>query len=230
VTAALALATWYAAHGFDRRLPWRRADEPCERVALVEGLLAQTEARQVADCYEDVFLNVNTADDWLRLPLAERRARVAPLGLPRLKEMAVTSIAESCGGYSPESSVWPPPRCNAATLCKCDGIGPYTAGMLALLHGHEAAPVDCNVTRVGTRAAADGDAERWIACVIGDAMKLAPVELLEHAWPPGYAVICAVLDVGAGPCAIGAPECGRCPLASSCRSRGTPGEQLLIFT
>ena len=64
------------------------------RVALVEGLLAQTRARSVADRYEVIFDGVRTGADWLDLPGEERDRRLTPLGLGKQKRQAVDGIAE----------------------------------------------------------------------------------------------------------------------------------------
>lgn len=95
------------------------------------------------------------------------------------------------------------------------GIGPYTLGMVALLHGHEAAPVDCNVQRVGSRADDAGNPETWVAAVIADAIaseRGAQQPPPRCHSPRGYEVICAILDVGSRICAITLPDCLRCPL------------------
>jgi adenine-specific DNA glycosylase len=72
-------------------------------------------------------------------------------------------------------------------------------------------PVDANVMRVGARASSDGDAERWMAAVLGFA-EACPVLALDDTSPPLYQLTSAVLDLGSGPCDIDAPDCERCPL------------------
>ena len=212
-------STWDARH-----LPWR-SDRNLTRKTLVEGLLAQTTARDVADQYVRVFEGIERAADWLRLPANVRRARVAPLGLPSLKDHAVTSLARVL-----DSGLDTIPEDMVRYLTCEDGIGPYTAGMVALLHGHEAAPVDCNVARVGGRVLDGATAEGWIGGIVAAAMA-APwvcVGQVEHAAPAGYAVISAVLDVGATVCRSVLPECPRCPLRASCDSAERLGRQLIL--
>lgn len=203
---AEALLGWYACHAHERNLPWRRAAEPKERVALVEGLLAQTRAVVVAKQYGSVFRDVYTVESWLDLQQEERVERVSPLGLPVLKEAAVTSIAEAVRDH--KSGV--PGAMSAGSLRLRCGVGPYTASMVALLYKGEGVPVDANVERVGQRV--DGDPERWIAGVVAAACGMRST----LGRFPGYEAVCAVLDVGARLCRTRAPECPQCPLRAAC--------------
>lgn len=207
-----------------RRLPWR-ADDNLHRRTLVEGLLAQTTASSVAEWYERIFEGIECANDWLDIGRAERLRRVAPLGLPRLKHDAVTGIALALSRFTIANET-PLSIEGLDFLSQQRGVGPYTVGMVATLHGHDAAPVDCNVMRVGGRAHADGNAEAWIAEAVADAMRVdaTPNPLA----PPGYRAICAVLDIGAGICAPVMPDCLRCPLMEHCTSSARLGRQTLL--
>lgn len=190
-----------------RGLPWRNEGEPADRMALVEGLLAQTRADAVAAAYPAIFAGVETARDWLALPEEDRLARVAPLGLPLLKLRAVDGIARVLvEGPFPEAGLldW---------LDGQPGIGPYTAAMVALLWGCQGAPVDTNVDRVGRRVAPDRTPLAWI----GEVMEVARGQAVPIPWAPAYIAISMVLDVGATVCAAGQlPECERCPLNGCC--------------
>ena len=220
---AALLSTWYGVHAHDRGLPWRHAAEPLARRALVEGLLAQTRAPQVALHYPSVFQGVAELGDWLALDEAHRRARVAPLGLPRLKESAVTSLARALTGLGWGDAA---PRNLAGRLACEPGIGPYTAGMVGLLYGGDAAPVDCNVARVGRWADAEGDAERWVGEVCAAAAGLPS----QTGPAPGYEVISAVLDVGQRYCrAHGGRRCDECPLGPACPGASAVGMQRSLF-
>lgn len=218
---AAALVEWYAAHYAERCLPWRVPGEPRERVALVEGLLAQTRAGAVAEAYWTIFAGVTTAADWLALSAAERRRRVAPLGLPQHKISALDSIALALTDALTDPSL----ARTAASLELRHGIGPYMAGMVALFLGYEGAPVDCNVQRVGVRCSADGDAARWMAEIMGAAAGVAPRTWVQSA---GYEACCAILDIGATICRIDVRECSRCPLFPGCTSAQRGGDQLLF--
>jgi len=204
------LFAWAGEHWNDRRLPWRDPQEPLDRRALVEGLLAQTRADAVAEMYLTIFAGVTCAQDWLDLPAEERLRRMAPLGLPPLKQRAVDGIARvvSCGPFMVEPAV-------GGLLDKLDrepGIVPYIAGMVALLFGNPAAPVDTNIDRVGRRVAPDRTPTIWIAELVAEAERL-----YSPPFPASYLVVSMVLDLGATLCAAGRlPECERCPLNGEC--------------
>jgi endonuclease III len=177
---------------------------------MVEGLLAQTRADAVAEHYEGIFNGVRRYADWLAISQPERVGRVRPLGLPRLKEAAVTSIAAAL--LEPIDNAEFNDALFAATLRSLHGIGPYTAAMLTVIFGGDAVPMDCNVDRVGSRVAEDGDAERWMADIIEGVRTQIP----ETGYHPFYEVTCAVLDLGATLCGARNRRCGWCPLLTAC--------------
>jgi A/G-specific adenine glycosylase len=236
MTAAVMLGAHWDATWDARRLPWR-TDTSYVRQTLVEGLLAQTTAASVARWYDQIFMGIESAADWLRLAPSAQTARVAPLGLPRLKVAAVTSIASALDLYAPNGRL-----CDDGidALRAAKGIGPYTLGMVALLHGHEAAPVDCNVQRVGARADASGNPDTWIAEVMADAIATERFAAYTGShprtspFPRGYEVICAILDVGSRICSVTSPDCLRCPLYGDgaahalCASAPKIAHQLLL--
>jgi endonuclease III len=153
----------------------------------------------------------------------ERTKRVAPLGLPILKRQAVDGIAVVLDAHEATNmngDLW-------GVLQAQPGIGPYTAGMVTLLMGGEAAPVDCNVARVGQRVSPDVAPAAWCAEVIAAAREL-PSPLPE--FPAGYIVISAILDVGATRCRIGwAPQCAGCPLAGGCEYEARGPRQMEMW-
>ena len=215
-STAKALHDWYREHHGVRNLPWRRIGEARDRVFMVEGLLAQTRADAVAANYDRIFDGIETHDDWLRLVRAERHDRVAPLGLPKHKANAVTSIATALKENSVDGAFDVPQHSlDADELIKRPGIGPYIAAMVALLDGREAIPVDTNIDRVGKRYADDGDHYRWMAALVGVAIN-ATVQFSDH--PAGYEITCAVMDLGALICTPRTPLCWSCPLRGSCAS------------
>lgn len=195
---AAALLRYGAERWMARGLPWRRPEEPLVRRVLVEGLLAQTRADAVADAYDSILGGLCTPQEWFGDGHAERLQAAAALGLPAMKEGALDALAR-----------WLATGDSVAKLRQTSGIGPYIWGMVALLMGHEAAPVDTNVKRVAARVESAMSARDWIAEVMAAAMRQDSV--LE--FPPGYVAMSAVLDVGAVLCTIGgAPRCGECPL------------------
>jgi endonuclease III len=155
------------------------------------------------------FHEVRTATDWINLGPQDRENRVGALGLPAAKVAAVSAIAEVLVvGVTYER------------LVSALGLGPYIAGMVAVLFDLPAVPVDANVLRVGMRADAAGDPERWMAEIVEAAL----------AFHEGaaYRAVSAVLDLGAGCCALHGPDCHRCPLRPSCTSAPILGRQLLL--
>jgi len=111
----------------------------------------------------------------------------------------------------------------AADLEARRGVGPYTAAMVALLHGRAAVPVDGNVQRVGARV--DGDPERWIAEVLTEAVQLPS----RTGRPPAYEVTSAVLDLGALLCKPVQADCSRCPIRPHCQSATKGGAQMALL-
>ena len=220
MTAAHDLVVWYRQYGKERKLPWRQADQPIARIAMVEGLLAQTRAHAVARAYWQIFDGVVFAKDWARIPECERIERIAPLGLPGLKAAAVDSIAHILMDFDEEI-----PASLVHDLTAFPGIGPYTAGMLATLFGHDAIPADCNVARVGARASADGDPVRWMATIIEEANHVPDAG---NIGSPKYEATCAILDIGQMYCKPLERWCGLCPLQGHCATQGMPGEQLIL--
>jgi A/G-specific adenine glycosylase len=77
------------------------------------------------------------------------------------------------------------------------GVGPYTAAAIrCFAFGEDVLPVDVNVARVQRRTT--------------------------HGFGPGSAQ--ALMDLGATICLARIPQCGACPLASRCPSRGIRDE------
>lgn len=220
MNAAQKLVAWYRENGSRRKLPWRAKGEPIARVAMVEGLLAQTRANAVARAYDAIFGDIHTAGDWLSTLEVERIERVTPLGLTGLKSAALDSIAGILVDFDDQI-----PAELVHDLTAWQGIGPYTAGMLAVLFGHDAVPVDCNVARVGGRADASGDPARWMAEIVADAADIAPIH---EVISPKYEATCAILDIGQMYCKPLEKWCGLCPLKSHCETQGKPGCQLIL--
>ena len=99
-------------------------------------------------------------------------------------------------------------------LLALPGIGPYTArAVLAFAGERDVAVVDTNVARVLARQA-------------GRPLRLVEVQADADALVPsgqGWAWNQAMLDLGATVCRARAPDCGRCPVATSCAWRGGAG-------
>ncbi|MHB8399651.1 MAG: HhH-GPD family protein, partial [Candidatus Limnocylindrales bacterium] len=108
---------------------------------------------------------------------------------------------------------------DVAALEALPGVGPYTArAVAASAFAIPVAPVDVNVRRVISRLSGErspraiqAEGDRLIAaCRSGPAF-----------WAH------AVMDLAATVCTRRDPRCGDCPIAASCRSRGTSGEATL---
>jgi hypothetical protein len=132
-----------------------------------------------------------------------------------MKRRAVDGIAQA---LVDGAVLWP------AALEGYLGLGPYTAGMIGLLHGAHAAPVDTNVERVGKRAAFDGDPQRWV----DQLLRAAGANGSATGRPAAYEVACSVLDIGGTRCKPDRVECPRCPLAPWCTSRPRLDRQAVL--
>ena len=223
-----ALRAWGATSWGQRGLAWRTPEEPLSCLAMVEGLTAQTVAEAVSAAYAAIFAGVKTGQDWLRLPGEARIARVQPLGLPKLKAAAVTGIAMFLAERKPQHLAGEPGNGNnnavgigtlAWALQQYPGVGPYTAAMVALLLGEAGVPpVDANLRRVGDRAAAGGDGDRWLAglfaaCANAGEAGGFPVQF---GRPVRYELASHLMDLGHYVCTARMPRCGTCPINAAC--------------
>lgn len=209
---AQALLVWGQQHWMDRDLPWRLPQEHTIRKVLVEALLAQTQAEAVAEKYAWIF---EGALSFSAESIARVIERAGTLGLPRLKALALQSLFIWVQGPMDLQAIWGMP-----------GIGPYTWGMVATLLGERAAPVDCNVQRVGQRVCPDLTPDQWI----GELMACIDGKLLSNGIMDTYVLISTILDVGATLCKIGtAPRCGACPLAHACAFQAAGSRQMELW-
>lgn len=222
-----ALRAWGRTSWGQRALAWRGSEEPLSRLAMVEGLTAQTGAEAVSAGYALIFDGVWTGPDWLRLPVGARQARVAPLGLPKLKAAAVTGIAMFLAERKPVHLVAFPPHGDTSigvgtlawALQQYPGVGPYTSAMVALLLGEDGVPpVDANLRRVGDRAAVGGDGDRWLAAVFAACMNEGEAGGLQPQFgrPVRYELASHLMDLGHYVCTARRPKCGTCPIRAWC--------------
>jgi A/G-specific adenine glycosylase len=228
-----AIRAWGRASWGQRSLAWRGAQEPLSRLAMVEGLTAQTGAEAVSAAYPAIFEGIATGPDWLRLPVGARLARVQPLGLPRLKAAAVTGIAMFLAERRPHHLAGDPQHGSGVgigsltwALQQYPGVGPYTSAMVALLLGEDGVPpVDANLRRVGDRAAADGDGDRWLAGLFAACMNAGEAEGLapQFGRPVRYELASHLMDLGHYVCTARRPRCGACPVRAWCaEAQGQP--------
>ena len=203
------LLAWY---GTARRsLPWRAIGggppDPW-RVLVSEFMLQQTRVATVAARFEDFLA---------RFPDAATLAAASPddvlhawqgLGYyrrARLLHACAGVIRDRHGGRVPD---------DIAALEALPGIGPYTAAAVAAIaFGRPVVPVDANVARVLARLwAMETPLPRAMPEIRRRAAALADrahAADLAQAW----------MELGALVCRPRRPDCGRCPLAGSCRAR-----------
>lgn len=223
---AEALRAWGRTSWGQRALAWRAPEESVDRLAMVEGLTAQTGAEAVSAGYALIFDGVRTGAEWLRLPVGARLARVQPLGLPRLKVAAMSGIAMFLAERRPHHLAGDPQHDNgmgigtlAWALQQYPGVGPYTGAMVALLLGEDGVPpVDANLRRVGDRAAAGGDGDRWLAGLFAACANAGepggfPVQF---GRPVRYELASHLMDLGHYVCTARLPKCGTCPIQMWC--------------
>ena len=198
------LAWW---DGDRRDLPWRRTRDPWA-VLVSEVMLQQTQVDRVIPKWT-AFLD--RFPDPARCAAAPVRAVIdawAGLGYNRrgvaLHRCARVVVDEHDGRLPMD----------LAALLALPGIGPYTArAVLAFAGEQDVAVVDTNVARVLARQA-------------GRPLRLVEVQADADALVPsgqGWAWNQAMLDLGATVCRARAPDCGRCPVATSCAWRGGAG-------
>ena len=202
---ASGVLAWWA--GDRRDLPWRRTRDPWA-VLVSEVMLQQTQVDRVIPKWT-AFLD--RFPDPARCAAAPVRAVIdawAGLGYNRrgvaLHRCARVVVDEHDGRLPMD----------LAALLALPGIGPYTArAVLAFAGEQDVAVVDTNVARVLARQA-------------GRPLRLVEVQADADALVPsgqGWAWNQAMLDLGATVCRARAPDCGRCPVATSCAWRGGAG-------
>ena len=195
------LLAWYRRERRD--LPWRRTRDPY-LLLVSEVMLQQTQVARAVDRY-GAFVS--------RFPTARALAAAAP---------ADVLVAWSGLGYNRRALAlqraaravvregWPR---DAAGLRRLPGVGPYTAAAVASFAWNEPVPaIDTNVRRVVERV------DRRRRAPVAVARRVA--RLLPRSRAAAFNQ--AMMELGATVCTARAPACERCPVASTCRSRGLP--------
>ncbi len=190
----LALLRWYRRCG-RAGLPWRRKRSPY-RTLVSEFMLQQTQVERVVPAFEAFVVRFPT----LASLAAARRADVlrAWRGLGynaravRLHEVARIVVSEH-GGRIPR---------DAEQLRALPGIGTYTAAAIrAFAFALDDLPIDVNIARVLHRLG------RRARTALGRG---------------GYAVVSALMDLGAHLCKRRNPDCVRCPIERYCEKKPLP--------
>lgn len=193
-----ALLAWHRRDGM--RAPWRDSGDPYQ--ALVAAVMAQqTQMSRVLPSYERFVAAFPTIDSLATASLGEVIRVWKGMGYNQRAvrlHRASRTIAEHG---------WPR---DVAALCKIDGIGPFTAAIIAsFAFGQPAACVDTNVVRVLTRLTGD-DTLR------GKSLQGLADMLIPAADPARWNQ--AVMDYGARICSA-RPRCGECVVSRWCASR-----------
>ncbi|MET0149400.1 MAG: A/G-specific adenine glycosylase [Acidimicrobiales bacterium] len=189
----------------DRRdLPWRRTRDPWA-VLVSEVMLQQTQVDRVIPKWTAFLDRFPDPARCAAAPVGAVIEAWAGLGYNRrglaLHQCARVVVDEHDGRLPMD----------LPALLALPGIGPYTArAVLAFAGERDVAVVDTNVARVLARQA-------------GRPLRLVEVQADADALVPsgqGWAWNQAMLDLGATVCRARAPDCGRCPIATSCAWRG----------
>ncbi|MEX0750464.1 MAG: A/G-specific adenine glycosylase [Dehalococcoidia bacterium] len=193
-----ALLKWHAKHGL--RAPWRETRDPYE--CLVAAVMAQqTQMSRVMPSYERFVAAFPTVEALAGASTGEVIRVWAGMGY-NLRAVRLHRAARQIA-----TSGWPRRRADLAAI---DGIGPFTAAIIAsFAFGEAAGCVDTNVRRVLGRLSG------------GEAIDGKPLQTLADAMvarkdPARWNQ--ALMDYGARVCGV-RPKCGECVVAQWCASR-----------
>jgi len=193
-----ALLAWHRRAGM--HAPWRDSGDPYH--ALVAAVMAQqTQMSRVMPCYERFVAAYPTVD---ALAAASRGGVIRTWAGMGYNQRAVRlhNAARIIAAHG-----WPR---DAGALARIDGIGPFTAAIVAsFAFGAPAACVDTNVRRVLGRLAGD-------ETIAGSRLQALANEALARRSPARWNQ--ALMDYGARVC-VPRPRCGECVLAAWCPSR-----------
>ncbi len=206
VDACDALLRWFAVD--KRRLPWRvEGPGPPDpyRVWLSEIMLQQTTCAHASRYFETFTRRWPTISALAAAPDEDVMAAWAGLGYyARARNLLACArkIAGEYGGRFPDDE---------EELRKLPGIGRYTAAAIAAIaFGRRAVVVDTNVERVVARLFA---VETALPAAREEIYRLAG-SITPDSGSGDFAQ--AMMDLGATICMPRSPDCGRCPLASTC--------------
>jgi A/G-specific adenine glycosylase len=206
---ATRIVAWQARHG-RHDLPWQAGRDPY-RVWLSEVMLQQTQVATVIPYFTRFCERFPDVAALAAAPLDEVLSLWAGLGYyarARNLHACARRIVEQFGGRFP---------LQARALSQLPGIGRSTAAAIAAFCAGEREPIlDGNVKRVLARHfAVEGDpgTARVERVLWEKARSLLPPSTDMPAYTQG------LMDLGATVCTRRAPDCGACPLASTCIAR-----------
>lgn len=205
-----ALLRWHREHGM--HAPWRDSGDPYH--CLVAAVMAQqTQMSRVMPSYERFVSAFPTAEALAAAPLAEVIRAWQGMGY-NARAVRLHRAAQHVVQHG-----WPR---EAKELARIDGIGPFTAAIIAsFAFGQPAACADTNVRRVLGRITGDEN-------VSGRALQRLAGEWLCAGEPARWNQ--ALMDYGAAVCAA-RPRCGECVVSRWCASHErmtAPGPRLLV--
>ena len=193
-----ALLAWHRQHGM--HAPWRESGDPYH--VLVAAVMAQqTQMARVLPAYARFLAAFPTVEALAAASAADVIRAWAGMGYNQ-RAVRLHRAARQIA-----ASGWPR---TADELARIDGIGPFTAAIIAsFAFGEPAACVDTNVRRVLGRLAGDESIDGRRLQLLADAAmsRRAPAR-----WNQ------ALMDYGARVCTV-RPRCGECVVAAWCPSR-----------
>jgi len=194
-TVQRALLRWHREHGL--RAPWRESGDAYE-VLLAAVMAQQTQMSRVMPAYERFLAVFPTVDALAAAKVADVIRAWAGMGYNQ-RALRLHRAAQAIARDG-----WPR---EAADLARIEGIGPFTAAIVAsFAFGRPAACVDTNIRRVLGRLAGD---ERMGAA----AMQALADAALARSEPARWNQ--ALMDYGARVCTP-RPKCAACVVARSC--------------
>ncbi|HXK32926.1 MAG TPA: A/G-specific adenine glycosylase [Dehalococcoidia bacterium] len=205
-----ALLAWHGEHGM--HAPWRDSGDPYH--CLVAAVMAQqTQMSRVMPSYGRFIAAFPTAEALAAAPLAEVIRVWKGMGY-NARAVRLHRAAKHVVQHG-----WPR---EAKDLARIDGIGPFTAAIIAsFAFGRPAACADTNVRRVLGRITGDEN-------VSGRALQTLAGAWMHEGEPARWNQ--ALMDYGAAICAA-RPRCGGCVVSRWCASHGRwtePGPRLLV--
>jgi A/G-specific adenine glycosylase len=194
------LLAWYRRAARD--LPWRRTRDPY-RVLVSEFMLQQTQVSRVLEYYPRFLRRYPSVAALARARPAAVREAWDGLGYYRraanLHRLAREVVA-SHRGVIPD---------DPAALQRLPGVGPYTAGAVAVFaHERPVAAVDTNVRRVLSRV---------FGCKTAKDVGRTALRLQPKRGKTAWSFNQALMELGALVCTARAPKCPTCPVRGDCR-------------
>lgn len=199
------LLSWF--HENKRDLPWRNTTP--WGVLVSEIMLQQTPVARVLPIWNEWMRRWPTPADLAAAQKSEVITRWGRLGYPRralrLHDCAI-AITETCGGAVPD---------NEEQLRSLPGIGEYTAAAIISFAFHERALVlDINIRRFYAR---HFDGIEIPKPAISKSERSERAALIPDRNPHIWAA--ATMEFGALVCTAKNPQCGSCPVATTCKWR-----------